>query len=171
MSKYSIRIAGLKEGEHKEIFKLKSGFFDRFEHSEVKRGNFIVKTKLLLRGVERYLTINIEGYIRNLLCDICAQELEIKISTTMNFLIKQSIKEFESTDEIIYVLQNQHQLSLSQLIYEMINLTIPKKRIHKTDARGSVKCDNEMLVLLDKYATNKKTVTDPRLEVLKEIKL
>ena len=42
MPKHYIRIAGLKEGEHRQAFEIKDKFFEAYEQSEVKTGNFIV---------------------------------------------------------------------------------------------------------------------------------
>ena len=124
MPKHYIRIAGLKEGEHRQAFEIKDKFFEAYEQSEVKTGSFIVNTLVMLRGLDRKLTINIEGTITNLLCDYCAQKLEWPISITSNFVIKESEKEIESTDEVIYVLPNQHQLQINQLIFET-RLSLP----------------------------------------------
>jgi uncharacterized metal-binding protein YceD (DUF177 family) len=170
MPKHYIRIAGLKEGEHRQAFEIKDKFFEAYEQSEVKTGSFIVNTLVMLRGLDRKLTINIEGTITNLLCDYCAQKLEWPISITSNFVIKESEKETESTDEVIYVLPNQYQLQINQLIFEMINLSIPSKRTHTKSEQGEGKCDKEMLELMEKYATKTKQEIDPRWEVLNKLK-
>ena len=85
-------------------------------------------------------------------------------------MIKESEKETESTDEVIYVLPNQYQLQINQLIFEMINLSIPTKRTHPIDEQGNDKCDKEMLELMEKYATKTKQEIDPRWEVLNKLK-
>ena len=170
MPKHYIRIAGLKEGEHRQAFEIKDKFFEAYEQSEVKTGSFIVNTLVVLRGLDRKLTINIEGTITNLLCDYCAQKLEWPISITSNFVIKESEKETESTDEVIYVLSNQHQLNINQLIFEMINLSIPSKRTHNKSEQEEEKCDKKMLELMEKYAKKTNKETDPRWEVLNKLK-
>ena len=170
MPKHYIRIAGLKEGEHRQAFEIKDKFFEAYEQSEVKTGSFIVNTLVVLRGLDRKLTINIEGTITNLLCDYCAQKLEWPISITSNFVIKESEKETESTDEVIYVLPNQHQLDINQLIFEMINLSIPNKRTHNKSEQKNGKCDKKMLQLIEEYATKTNNETDPRWEVLNKLK-
>ena len=170
MPKHYIRIAGLKEGEHRQAFEIKDKFFEAYEQSEVKTGSFIVNTLVVLRGLDRKLTINIEGTITNLLCDYCAQKLEWPISITSNFVIKESEKETESTDEVIYVLPNQYQLQINQLIFEMINLSIPSKRTHNKSEQKEGKCDKEMLELMEKYAKKTKQEIDPRWEVLNKLK-
>ena len=170
MPKHYIRIAGLKEGEHRQAFEIKDKFFEAYEQSEVKTGSFIVNTLVAIIGIDRKLSINIEGTITNLLCDYCAKKLEWPISITSNFVIKESEKEMDSTDEVIYVLSNQHHLNINQLIFEMINLSIPSKRTHNKSEQGEGKCDKEMLELMEKYATKTKQEIDPRWEVLNKLK-
>jgi uncharacterized metal-binding protein YceD (DUF177 family) len=170
MPKKCIRIAGLKEGEHRQEFEIKNKFFQAYEYSDVKAGDFIVETLLIIRGLDRKLRISIEGIITNFLCDYCVQKLEWPITTTSNFVIKESEKEMESTDEVIYVLPNQYQLVINQLIFEMINLSVPTKRTHDINEKGELKCDKEMLTLIDKYATKTKQEIDPRWEVLNKLK-
>jgi uncharacterized metal-binding protein YceD (DUF177 family) len=170
MPKHNIRIAGLKEGEHRQGFEIKDKFFQVYESSQVKAGSFKVNTLVVIRGIDRKLRIDIEGTITNLLCDYCARELNWPISITSNFVIKESEKEMDSTDEVIYVLSNQHQLNINQLIFEMINLSIPSKRTHNKSEQEEGKCDKEMLELIEKYATKIKQEVDPRWEVLDKLK-
>ncbi|MBC8265827.1 MAG: DUF177 domain-containing protein [Flavobacteriales bacterium] len=171
MPKNCIRIAGLSEGEHGQEFEIRNKFFQKYKESEVKTGEFIVKIVVVLRGLDRKLTINIEGKITNLLCDYCAKKLNCVISTTSNFVIKENEEEIESTDEIIYVLPNQHHLDLSQLIFEMVNLSIPNKRTHSKSEQEKGECDKGMLQLMEKYATKTNKEIDPRWEVLNKLKV
>ena len=71
---------------------------------------------------------------------------------------------------MIYVLPNQQQLQINQLIFEMINLSIPSKRTHNKSEQEEGKCDKEMLELIEKYATKIKQEVDPRWEVLDKLK-
>ena len=168
MPKHFVRIAGLKEGEHRQSFDIKDKFFEAYEKSEVKEGEFIVNSLLNIKGIDRKITINIEGVIKNLLCDYCAESLNCKISTALDFLIKESEEQIESTDEIIYVLPKQHQLNINQLIFEMISLAVPTKKSHQEN--GEINCDRKMLSLIEKYATKQKQDADPIWEALKKLK-
>lgn len=168
MPKYFVRIAGLKEGEHMQSFDIKDKFFEAYEKSEVKAGEFIVSSLLNIKGIDRKLTINIEGVIKNLLCDYCVEKLNHKISATLDFVIKESEQKIESTDEIIYVLPKQHQLKINQLIFEMISLSVPTKKIHQEN--GKITCDEKMLLLIERYAKKQNQDADPRWEALKKIK-
>ena len=168
MPKHYVRIAGLKEGVHRQSFDIKDKFFEAYEKSEVKEGEFIVNSLLNIKGIDRKITLNIEGVIKNLLCDYCAESLNYKISTALDLVIKESEEQVESTDEIIYVLPKQHQLSINQLIFEMISLAIPTKKFHQEN--GEINCDRKMLSLIEKYAAKQKQDADPRWEALKKLK-
>ena len=168
MPKHFVRIAGLKEGAHRQSFDIEDKFFEVYEKSEVKEGEFIVNSLLNIKGIDRKITINIEGVIKNLLCDYCADSLSCKISTTLDFVIKESEEQIESTDEIIYVLPKQHELNINQLIFEMISLVVPTKKFHQEN--GEINCDRKMLSLIEKYATKQKQDADPRWEALKKLK-
>ena len=168
MPKHFVRIAGLKEGVHRQSFEIKDKFFEAYEKSEVKAGDFTINSLLTIKGLDRKITINIEGFIKNLFCDYCTEKLNYQISTTFHFVIKESEEKIESTDEIIYVLPKQHQLNINQLIFEMIILTVPAKRFHQEN--GKISCDKKMLSLIEKYATKQNQDTDPRWDVLKKLK-
>ena len=168
MPKHFVRISGLKEGEHRQSFDIKDKFFEAYEKSEVKEGDFIVSTILKIKGVDRRITINIEGLIKNLLCDYCVEQLSYSISTTQDFVIKETEKKVDSSDDIIYVLPKQHQLNINQLIFEMISFSFPTKKFHQEN--GKTACDEKMLLLIEKYATKRKPDVDPRWQVLKKLK-
>ena len=67
-----------------------------------------------------------------------------------------------------YIKPNQHKIDISQLIYEGIVLSIPSKKEHLGEEND--KCDNEMKVLLDKYAKKNKEKNDPRWDKLNKLK-
>ena len=80
----------------------------------------------------------------------------------------QSNSGYKKTSDIIPLFEyNQHQININQLIFEMVTFSIPSKRFHQED--GEISCDEQILSLLDKYASKPKKI-DPRWEVLKNIK-
>lgn len=167
MCKLLVRIAGLREGEHLHNFLIKDKFFEAY-HSEVKSGEFVVNVLLNAKGKERKLNIEVEGKINNLLCDCCAEEMELTINTTAGFVIKESDQLKESLDEVIYVLPHQHVLEIDQIIFEMIVLAIPSKKFHQKE--GKISCNKKMLHLLEKYAQKEEQNNDPRWDALKNLK-
>ena len=167
MAKHLVRIVGLKDGTYKQVFEIKDEFFESYENSEVVSGIFYVITAVEIKGKDRKLTIKIDGTITNLLCDYCAQKIELPISITSNYLIRISENKLESIDEIIFVQANQHQININQLIFEMIILSIPSKRFHQENSE--ISCDEQIFSFLDKYASKPKRI-DPRWNALKKIK-
>ena len=92
----------------------------------------------------------------------------MNINNEQTPLLGNFLEEIDDTDEIIYIKPNQHEIDVSQLIYEGIVLSIPSKIEHR--GKGNNKCDNEMKVLLDKYAEKTEDRNDPRWNKLNKLK-
>ena len=76
-------------------------------------------------------------------------------------------------DDIITIAANEHQLDLSQYLYEYITLSLPIKRTHPLDKKGKPSCDKKMLKQVQQFLTKEEKTesTDPRWNDLKKIKL
>tara|TARA_B100000579_G_C22462713_1_gene679682 strand:+ start:108 stop:329 length:222 start_codon:yes stop_codon:yes gene_type:complete len=66
--------------------------------------------------------------------------------------------------------KNENILNLKQLIYELIIVSVPKKRVHPIDKKGNNTCNQEMVALVKKYTESQKMSSDPRWEGLKNLK-
>ncbi len=169
MSDFIIRLDKITNSQVSYSFVVKDKFFETFTFSAIKHTDIIAVAKLNKHGDNISLNLIINGYINKLACDICTEELSIKISGETNVIIKKTNKNIFSTDEIIYVKPNDNKLDLKQLIFELIVLNTPKKRKHGLDANGKSKCDEEMIKLIKKYTNVKNETCDPRWEVLKNL--
>ena len=98
---------------------------------------------------------------------MCASPINLPIKNSINVILEKTDREVEDTDEILYIQTNQSHLNVSQLIYECIILSIPSKIEHS--GAENDKCNKEMILLLDKYAS-KERKNDPRWDNLKKIK-
>ena len=115
------------------------------------------------------LKCKIAGEISGIPCDLCAESLTIPIKTAASIIIKESKDPLESTEEIIYIKPKQQRIDITHLVFEMVTLAIPLKRVHKLDERGNIACNKEMLNLVKKYFTKKPVLNDSRWDPLKEI--
>lgn len=174
LNQYKIAFSGLKLGKHKFEFEVSKPFFDAFEYSLVKNGDLSVRIELDKQETFMTAQINIEGNIE-LTCDVCLSHFPGNASITEHIIIKFSEDDSitENTDEIIVLGRKEHELDLSTLIYEYINLSVPHyNRCEKpgTDAF----CDQAMIKRLDSLTiSNSEEDTgnaDPRWEILKKIK-
>jgi uncharacterized metal-binding protein YceD (DUF177 family) len=77
-------------------------------------------------------------------------------------------------DELLILPHGEHQIDVSQIIYEMIVLSVPQKRVHPGVKDGTL--DSEALRKLKdlevkqvKPETEKENETDPRWDKLKQL--
>jgi len=168
MLNYNIRISAVKDGNHEYNFNIDSKFFESFNNSEVTNSQ-IKATVVLYKDGNRYkLTLNFEGEIYNLMCDLCASEMKISINNSISVLLQETEEDLYDTDEIIYMKPNQYELDISQLLYEGIVIYLPSKREHNGEEGN--KCDEEMMALLDRYAEKNEEKNDPLRDELNKLK-
>ena len=170
---YSIQFLGLSLGEHPFEFKVNDKFFEHLDYSEIKQGDITVNIALLRQSQMMILQFQISGTVK-MICDICATEFDMPITGTNKLIVKLGgPDETTDDDDIITINTNEHQLDLTQYIYEYITLSLPIKREHPLDKKGKPGCDKEMLKKVKKFLIKeeKKDTTDPRWEGLKNIKL
>ena len=79
----------------------------------------------------------------------------------------QTENKMEDSEEVIYINPNQYEFDVKQLVFETISLAIPSKRQHHS--KSEFQCDEEMMVLLEKYTAKEKRI-DPRWEELNKLK-
>ena len=67
--------------------------------------------------------------------------------------------------------EKEHELDLSQILYEFIVLSLPYQCIHPVDNQGNSTCDPEMIKQLAMHSgsTKKQKQTDPRWDQLKHL--
>ena len=173
---YTISFAGLSLGKHQFDFLITQSFFDLFEfeqdfeHPNVnisvildKKNNFLELFFTLSGGVEVNCDLTNEIYY---------QELEGKSEIIVKFG-----EELDDSDDEVWILPHgEYTTNISQIIYEMVLLAVPNKRIHPDVISG--KSNSEMLKLLEKYSIDEETLNqsnsdeseiDPRWEALKNL--
>jgi len=171
---YIIQFVALPFGEHQFEFLIKDKFFEPLDYSEIKQGDITINLNLLKQSSMMVLQFEITGTVK-MICDICATEFDMPINGSQKLIVKVGgSDDGKEDDDIITIAANEHQLDLSQYLYEYITLSLPIKRTHPLDAKGKPTCDKEMLKKVKKFLTKeekKEKPTDPRWEGLKNIKL
>lgn len=152
-------------------FKIRDKFFEAFSYSDIKHADISAIATLEKDGENISLNLKINGQINKLLCDICTEELSVKILGETNVLIKKTDEYIESNDEIFYINNDKNYLDLQHLIFELIVVNTPEKRRHPLDKEGNNTCNQEMINLVNKYTRIKKTASDPRWDALKNLNL
>ena len=169
MHDFIVKLGTITSEKKSFSFDVRDSFFEAFSFSELKHANLSAIATLDKDGENILLNLKIIGQINQLDCDICAYKLSIPISAETNLIIKKTNKDLLSTDEIFYVKKHENQLNLKHLIFELIVLSIPKKRQHALDKQGNSTCNKEMLNLLTKYTQVHKKTSDQRWDALKNL--
>ena len=171
LSQYTIAFSGIKEGIHLFDFSADNRFFDKFEESEIRKGNVGIQVKLEKRSTHLRLTFNLKGEVE-LICDRCLENYLQTIESSNQMLVKFSETETDDGDEVIYIHPGAHQVEIGKLIYEFIVLSIPIRHIHPDGQDGKSLCDPAMLHKLDEYRAidlPEVNLIDPRWNDLKKI--
>jgi len=178
LQEYRISYTGLKTGKHQFDFDIDERFFNEFEYSLVKTGELKVDLELDKQETMIILQFAIRGNIF-LNCDVCLSDFPTVVDVNERQIVKFSGDENleDNTDEIIVLGKNEHEIDVSPLIYEYINLAVPY--FHRCEESGSTPwCDKEMLEKLEKLSgqvteeeeQKEQTGADPRWDALKKIK-
>lgn len=170
---YVIQFVGLSLGVHEYKFEVNDSFFADFEYSEIKKGNISVDLHLIKQSQMMVLEFEIGGTIKTE-CDLCTEEFDLPITGSHKLIVKVGGSDAgDEDDDIITIAANEHELDLSQYIYEYITLSLPIKRVHPLDKDGNSTCNKEVIKKLEKFLIEEeeKKNTDPRWNGLKNIKL
>ena len=169
-TKYDIAFKGLTEGLHKFDYQINGRFFEHFEGRLVDEGEVNVVVILEKRGTFIKLHLDINGEIE-LVCDRCLENYRQKIKNNAEIFVKFGEQEFDEGENVMWLLPEEHQLNIAQLIYEYIVLSIPLRHIHPKNENGERGCNKKMIDKLKNYihTENEEIHIDPRWNRLKEL--
>lgn len=167
--KLIIPFKGLKSGEHTFEFDIDDHFFSEFEESEISNGKVHVEVILIKQSSLLQLKFNLKGIVR-VICDRCLDDLDLPIDYQTNLFIKFGEETEEQTEEIMVLSYGEHEIDVSQLVYEYAHLSLPYRRVHPENELGESTCNQEMLKKLDDYLiSEKKEDHDPRWDNLNNL--
>jgi uncharacterized metal-binding protein YceD (DUF177 family) len=169
---YIIQFGSLSVGKHEFSFRIKDSFFELFENSEIKSGDFTVKVDMQRQATMLLLGFAIKGKAL-LECDRCGDDFLLPVSGEQHLIVKLGGEDMEDNDEIVSVSSSENELDVAQFIYEYIILSLPLRRTHPGKT-GKNACNPEIIRKLEQISIQKEEEThteDPRWTVLKNIKL
>ena len=170
MSKYKIKLNGLKDGSYINSFRIRGEFFETLNSSEIKLVDIDIDTMLKVENRRYNLEIKSNGMVIDIPCDICTEKINIPISSKINYIIKKGIEKDLEDENVIFVDEKDKELILDSILYEMIVLAFPKKRQHQLNSINDEECNKEMVNLINKYSVKENNNIDPRWEALKKLK-
>ena len=172
LSTYSISFVGLSVGNHHFSFSIGNAFFENFEYSEIQKANVEINIEFQKKSAMFILLFEISGTV-NIVCDRCLDYFDFPIKGENQLIVKFGENQFEETEEILIIPEKEHQINLSQYIYEYIHLCLPLQRAHPENKEGKSECNAEVIKKLNEYSSNKNIdePIDDRWNALKNIKL
>jgi uncharacterized metal-binding protein YceD (DUF177 family) len=168
---YLIPFAGLKLGKHQFEFEIKKAFFDDFNFDEYNDVNIKVDLVLEKKSIMLELTFKSKGTV-NVPCDLTNEDFDLPVKGKLGLIVKFGDEYNDENDEMLVLPHGEHQIDVSQYIYEMIVLSVPSKRIHPGIKDGTIA--PEILQKLNELAPKEEhkeedNDTDPRWDGLKKL--
>ena len=171
-NEYLIPFIGLKQGKHQFDYQIDKTFFDRFEYDEFESCNVKVDVVLDKKSTMLELHFKHKGTV-HVPCDLTGEPFDLPIKGKINVVVQFGDVFNNENEELLILPHGEHQVDVSQYIYEMIVLSIPLKRIHPGVKDGTLKSEaieklQELTVKAKKEET-KSEETDPRWDQLKKL--
>ena len=168
ISIHKIEFAGLKVGKHQFSFELNKEFFENFSFFDFNNISLKVDIDLIKKSNLLELNFYAKGSV-NVNCDMTNEPFDMSFDKE-DFLVVKFGQEYNDEDNEILVLPfGEHKIILDQYLYELVILSLPRKRVHPGVEDGTL--ESEIIEILDELKPSGLGLeTDPRWEKLKKIK-
>jgi uncharacterized metal-binding protein YceD (DUF177 family) len=171
-NEYLIPFIGLKLGKHQFDYQIDKTFFDRFEYDEFESCNVRVDIVLEKKSTMLELHFKHKGTVY-VPCDLTGEPFDLTVKGKIDVVVQFGDTFNDENEELLILPHGEHQVDVSQYIYEMIVLSIPLKRIHPGVKDGTLKSEAieklEQLTVKAKKEETKSEETDPRWDQLKKL--
>ena len=115
------------------------------------------------------LIFKANGYVQ-VPCDITNELYQQEIDSEMPIVVKFGEEYNDENEEILIIPHEEYQLNVAQLIYEMIVLAVPTKRVHPKVLDGTMQSETlDKLKELEVKEEKKEENIDPRWDKLKSL--
>ena len=168
ISTHKIEFAGLKVGKHQFNFELNKEFFENFSFFDFNNIHLCVDVDLTKKSTLLELSFHVKGSV-NVNCDMTNEPFDMPFNKE-DFLVVKFGQEYNDEDNEILVLPyGEHKVILDQYLYELVILSLPRKRVHPGVEDGTL--ESEIIKILDELKPSGLALeSDPRWEKLKKIK-
>ena len=173
-NEFLIPFIGLKLGKHQFEYQINKKFFEDFSYDEFESCDIKVNVVLEKKSTMLELQFKHKGTIY-VPCDLTSEMFDLPIKGKIKLIVQFGEAFNDDNEELLILPHGEHQVDISQYIYEMIALSIPLKRIHPGVKDGTLKTDaldklNELQVnAKEQKADAKEEEIDPRWDQLKKL--
>lgn len=167
---FKIPFSGLKQGKHNFNYQIENTFFDSFGYDEFNATS--INLDVLLNKTSTMLEVDMEasGTV-NVNCDITSEPFDQPVNADLHLVVKFGEEYNDEDIEILILPHREHELNISQYVYEMLVLAVPQKRIHPGIEDGTLKSEvlDRLKELQPKEKRSNKEENDPRWDELKKL--
>ena len=144
-TEFLIPFKGLQNGIHNYRFQVSTEFFKTFENSRIEEGSYNVDLELEKREDMMILDISFTGTFKTE-CDRCLSNISIPSKGEDRMIVKIE-REASNADEenVISLSHEEHQLDVSEIIFDAITLHLPIKNERDCEKDGYIYCDKQIL--------------------------
>ena len=168
LNEFLIPFIGLKLGKHQFEYQINKAFFETFDYDEFESSDIKVNLVLDKKSTMLELDFKHKGTV-HVPCDTTGEMFDLPVKAKLHLVVQFGDEFNNDNEELLILPHGEHQIDVSQYIYEMIALSIPFKRIHPGIKDGTLKSAaldklNELKVTEKKKVeeTKKEENTDPR---------
>lgn len=167
---FLIPFSGLKLGNHRFEYKVDNTFFETFDYNEFNGAAINIEAVLNKTTTMLELDLSANGSV-NVDCDLTGEPFDQTINGTLQLVIKFGEEYNDEDDEILILPHGEHQVDISQYVYEMLVLAVPSKRVHPGVKDGSLQSEvlDKLEELQPKEQKNESGAIDPRWDSLKKL--
>ena len=137
LKEFEIPFVGLKEGSHLFEYQIDNTFFEAFQFDEFNNTNIKADVNFVKKSTLFELSFTVSGSV-NIPCDVTSELYDQEINGTLELVVKFGPEFNDDHDEILILPHEAYQINVAQYIYELIVLSVPRKRIHPKVLDGSM---------------------------------
>ena len=174
LNEFLIPFIGLKLGKHQFEYQINKAFFESFDYDEFESADIKVSVVFDKKNTMLELNFKHKGTI-HVPCDLTNEMFDFPIKGKLKVIVQFGEEYNDDNDELLILPHGEHEINIAQIIYEMIALSIPFRKVHPGVKDGTL--DSEALRKLNELRVeevkkdNKNTEEniDPRWDKLKQL--
>ena len=169
---FNIAFVGLKKGSHLFKYQISKKFFEAYSFNDFNDCEVLATVNLVKKDSLLELDFDIKGVV-NVPCDLTTEVFNQEINGHLHLIVKFGHEFNNDNDEVLIIPHKEHQINVSQYIYELIILSVPKKRVHPKVLDGTMESKTlerlEELKIKENSSEKEQNSTDPRWDKLKDL--
>lgn len=150
LKSFTINFASLADGEHLFDYQIDNKFLKHFEATLIHEATIKVKLRMVKFLASLELNFNISGIVLTP-CDICSEEFNLLIEGEDQILVKIVAEISAELDEfnVVYLEESSSSINIAEMLYELLTLSVPMRKVHPLDEEGNSTCDPNVLRFLE----------------------